>query len=76
MAMVWKRRDLREKEVVALLRASPEMGVPILAERLGVGIGMAYRVVAGMRKKGMVDRDRRKGVWKVGKEVEDSNSRK
>ena len=64
------RRELREKEVVALLRASPEMDVPILAERLGVGIGMAYRVLAGMRKKGMVERDRRRGVWKVGNEAE------
>ena len=59
------RRELREKEVVALLRANPEMDMPILAERLGVGIGMAYRVVAGLRKKGIVDRDRRKGVWKI-----------
>ena len=71
-------RELREKEVVALLLASPEMDMPILAERLGVGIGMAYRVVAGMQKKGMVERDRRRGIWKIGKEAEqeDSNSRK
>ena len=40
-----------------------------MAERLGVGIGMAYRVLAGMRKKGMVERDRRRGVWKVGNEA-------
>ena len=48
----------------------PAIGVPILAERLGVGIGMAYRVLAGMRKKGMVERDRRRGVWMVGNEAE------
>ena len=46
------------------------MDVPILAERLGVGIGMAYHVLAEMRKKGMVERDRRRGVWKVGNEAE------
>ena len=69
------RRELREKEIVALLQANPEMDMPILAERLGVGIGMAYRVVAGMREKGMVEKDRRKGIWKIGKEAE-SNSRK
>ena len=57
------------------MRASPEMNMPILAERLGVGIGMAYRVVAEMRKKGIVEKDRRRGVWKIGKEAE-SNSRK
>ena len=49
---------------------NPEMDVPILAERLGVGIGMAYRVLAEMRKKGMVERDRRRGVWKIGNEAE------
>ena len=63
------RRELREKEVVALLTVDPEMDVPLLAERLGVGVSMAYHLVAGMRRKGMLERDRRKGVWNIGKKV-------
>ena len=63
------KRELHEKEVVALLRANPGMDVPLLAERLGVGISMAYHVVGGMRKRGILEKDRRRGVWNIVKEV-------
>ena len=61
------RRELREKEVVALLRASPEMDMPILAERLGVGVRMAYNVVCGLKERGVLSRDRRTGSWNIAK---------
>lgn len=63
------RRELREKEVVALLKANPCMDVPLLAERLGVGISMAYHVVGGMKKSGILKKDRRRGIWNIVKEV-------
>lgn len=63
------RRELREKEVVALLMANPGMDIPLLAERLGVGISMAYHVVGGMRKRGILEKDRRRGIWNIVKEV-------
>lgn len=63
------RRELREKEVVVLLQASPEMDVPILAERLGVGVSMAYHVVGGLKKRGVLARDRRTGIWNIVKRV-------
>ena len=63
------KRELREKEVVALLTANPQMDIPLLAEQLGVGLSMAYHVVSAMRKKGILVRDRRKGLWNIGKQV-------
>ena len=63
------RRELREKEVVVLLQANPEMDVPILAERLGVGVSMAYHVVGGLKKRGVLARDRRTGTWNIVKRV-------
>ncbi len=61
------RRELREKEIVALLQIDPEMDVPLLCERLGIGLSMAYDLIAGMRKKGIIER--RKGMWNIGKQV-------
>ena len=58
-------RDVREKEIVALLKADPIMGVPILAEQLGVGVNMAYHLVRGMKKQGILSRDRRSGIWNI-----------
>ena len=60
-------RDAREKEVMALLEMNPWMEVPSLAERLGIGVSMAYRLIAGLRKRGVIERDRHKGVWLSGK---------
>ena len=59
------RRDGREKEIVALLKTDPLMSVPALAERLGVGVGMAYNLLRGMKKKGIMERDRRSGIWNI-----------
>ena len=63
------RRELREKEVVALVEANPGMDIPLLAERLGVGASMAYHIIAGMRRKGMLWREGRKGKWNIVKQV-------
>ena len=60
------RREMREKETVMLLKSNPQMDVSTLAERLGVGVSMAYHVVAGMKKRGILARDRRKGIWNIG----------
>ena len=66
------RRNLREKEVIALLQVNPEMEVPLLAERLKTSLSVAYSVVAGLRKRGMLERDRDSRRWSIpniGKQV-------
>ena len=62
-------RDVREKEVVALLEMDCRMEVGVLAERLGIGLSMAYHLIAGLRKRGVLERDRHKGIWIIGKQV-------
>lgn len=62
-------RDTREKEVVALLEMDCRMEVGVLAERLGIGLSMAYHLIAGLRKRGVLERDRHKGIWIIGKKV-------
>ena len=57
------RRELREKEALLLLMADPEMEVPLLAERMGVGVAMAYRVLAGLRERGLAWREEYGGRW-------------
>ena len=57
------RRELREKEVIALLQANPEMDVPLLAERLKTSLSVAYAVVAELRKRGVLARDRDSRRW-------------
>ena len=62
-------REDRERKAVALLEMDAGMSISALAEQLGVGLSMAYHLIAGMRRKGMLERDRRKGIWIIGKEV-------
>ena len=56
-------REGREREALALLMMDAGMSVPALAEQLGVGLSMAYHLIARLRKNGAVERDRRKGIW-------------
>ena len=58
-------RESREKELLALLNVNPGMDVPLLAERLGVSVSMVYYLTAGMKKRGILERDRRKGIWNI-----------
>ena len=62
-------REAREQEAIAWLKMDTGMSVPALAERLGIGVSMAYRLIAGLRKRGVIERDRHKGVWISGKQV-------
>ena len=57
------KRQLREEEALALLKSNPEMDVPQLAEHMRVSISSAYIILARMKKRGIVERDRRKGLW-------------
>ena len=58
-------REAREREIVALLKMDSGMDVPRLAERLGIGLSMTYRLIAGLRRKGVIDKN--KGIWTSGK---------
>ena len=57
------RRELREKEVLAMLIINPEIEVPQLAERMGVGVAMTYRILARLKKRGLVWREAHGGKW-------------
>ena len=55
--------------MLALLNVNPGMDVPLLAERLGVSVSMVYHLTAGLKKKGILERDRRKGIWRIVNQV-------
>ena len=57
------RKLLREEEALSVLKANPEMDVPQLAEHMQVAISSAYLILSRMKKRGIVERDRRKGLW-------------
>ena len=62
-------RESREKELIALLNVNPGMDVPRLAERLGVSVSMVYYLTADMKKRGILEKDRRKGIWNIVNQV-------
>ena len=57
------RRLLREEEALSVLKANPEMDVPQLAEHMQVALSSAYLILSRMKRRGIVERDRRKGLW-------------
>ena len=57
------KKQLREEEVLAVLKANPQMDVPQLADHLQTSLCTTYRLVAGLKKRGMLERDRRKRIW-------------
>ena len=57
------RRELMEKEVLALIMANSEIEVPQLAEKMGVGVAMTYRILSGLKKRGLVWREEHSGRW-------------
>jgi len=58
------RDPVREEEMLALIRTNPEMDVPLLAERLSVGLSTAYLLVGRLKKQGRLSRDRKSGKWR------------
>lgn len=58
-----EKGNLREEEILALIKSNPDMDVPLLAERLSVGLSMAYLLVGRLKKQGRIRRDRRSGKW-------------
>ena len=67
-----EKSELRDGEVLAVLRTNPEMDVPLLAERLKMSLSMAYLVVGRLKKRGLLERDRKRGRWifpNIGKTV-------
>ena len=57
------RRLLREEEALSVLKANPEMDVPQLAEHMQVALSSAYLILSRMKRRGIVERDRRKCLW-------------
>ena len=60
---------MTEKELLALLNVNPGMDTPLLAERLGVSVSMVYYLTADMKKKGILEKDRRKRIWNIVNQV-------
>ena len=54
---------LREKETLALLESCPEMNAHILAERLDVGVRMAYSILKALKDKGIIQQDGK--FWRI-----------
>ena len=55
--------ELRDKEMLALLEANPEIEIPLLAEKMKIGVSTAYLIVGRLKKRGLVQRDRHSGRW-------------
>ena len=63
---------MRDEEVLAALRVDPGMDVPLLAERKKMSLSMAYLVVGRLKKRGLLERDRKRRCWvfpNIGKTV-------
>ena len=59
-----EKSELREEEALAVLRLNPEMDVAFLAERQKMSLSMAYLVVGRLKKRGLLERDRKRGCWR------------
>ena len=57
------RNAMREKEVVALLQSNPEMGAPLLSEKLGIGLMSTYRILRELKRKGLIWQEEYRGRW-------------
>ena len=57
------RGALREKETLALLETCPEINAPMLSERLGVGIRMAYCILKALKDKGIIHQEGK--LWRI-----------
>jgi predicted transcriptional regulator len=55
----------RERAVLALLEANPEIDVPNLAERMSLSVGIIYRVLRKLKKQGVIAQDGYCGRWIV-----------
>ncbi len=58
-----ERSALRERETLALLGANPKMSAHLLAERLGVGVRMAYCILKALKDKGVVRQEDKR--WRI-----------
>ena len=60
-----ERRELTYKGVCALLDEHSSMEVHQLAEHLSLGMGMTYRILAEMKKRGMICQEKYGGAWRL-----------
>ncbi len=60
-----ERRELTYKGICALLGEYSAMEVHQLAEQLSLGLGMTYRILAEMKKRGMICQEKYGGVWRL-----------
>lgn len=60
-----EKKRLQEQEVISLLGANPEMNVPQIAERMSIGISVAYKILQKLKKSGMIAQDGYCGRWIV-----------
>ena len=58
-----ERRELTYKGICALLGEYSAMEVHQLAEHLSLGLGMTYRILAEMKKRGMICQEKYGGAW-------------
>jgi ribosomal protein S25 len=58
-----EKRQSRERAVLALLEANPEIDVPSLAERMSLSVGIIYSVLRKLKKQGMVSQEGYCGRW-------------
>ena len=58
-----ERRELTYKGICALLGENSAMEVHQLAEQLSLGMGMTYRILAEMKKRGMICQEKYGGAW-------------
>ncbi len=60
-----ERRELTYKVICALLGEHFAMDVHQLAEQLSLGMGMTYRILAEMKKRGMICQEKYGGAWRL-----------
>ena len=58
-----QKKESRESMILALLSANPDLEVPQVAERMGVALSSVYRLIGGLKKRGLLKQERHGGSW-------------
>ena len=57
------KKGLKEEVVLAMLSANPDLEVPQIAECMGIALSTTYRLIGGLKRRGLIKQERYAGPW-------------
>ena len=61
------KKESKEALILAMLSANPDLDVPQVAGRMGVALSTAYRLIGGLKKRGVLKQEKYGGAWSFSK---------